>query len=55
MQFVGVVLVIVGLVLLIVFPVFGIVAGEELVLYSVTGGWAVSVLGIVLILFFAYS
>ncbi len=44
-QFFGVLLVIIGLVLLTVFPIFGIVAGEWLVKYSVVGGWAIAIVG----------
>ncbi|MFH1587251.1 MAG: hypothetical protein ABID38_05315 [Candidatus Diapherotrites archaeon] len=44
-QFFGVVLVIIGLILLTVFPIFGIVAGEFLVLVTVVGGWGITIIG----------
>ncbi len=44
-QFFGVVLVIIGLLLLTVFPIFGIVAGEFLILISIVGGWGITILG----------
>ena len=44
-QFFGAMLVIIGLFLLTVFPVFGIVAGKQLVVVSVAGGWAIAIIG----------
>ena len=44
-QLFGAVLVIIGMVLLIVFPIIGIVAGESLIALSVVGGWIIALIG----------
>ena len=44
-QLFGAVLVIIGMFLLIVFPIIGIVAGELLILVSVVGGWIIALIG----------
>jgi len=46
----GTVLVIIGLFLLIVLPIFGILAGELLILVSVLGGWIITLIGAIIIL-----
>lgn len=49
-QLFGAVLVIIGLFLLTVFPVFGIVAGEPLLVFSIVGGWGIAIIGAAVIL-----
>lgn len=41
----GAALVIIGFVLLIVFPILGIVAGERLIEISLVGGWVTTLIG----------
>ena len=48
-QMFGIALVTIGMILLMVFPIFGIVWGEALIEYSVVGGWAISIIGSVII------
>ena len=49
-QFFGVALVIIGLFLLTVFPIFGIVAGEFLILISIVGGWGITIIGALIVI-----
>ncbi len=49
-QLFGAVLVIIGLFLLIVFPIIGIVAGELLLLVSVVGGWIIALIGALIVI-----
>ena len=49
-QFFGAVLVIIGFVLLIVFPIIGIVAGELLILVSIVGGWIIILIGALILI-----
>ncbi len=44
-QLIGAALVIIGFVLLIVFPIIGIFAGEYLIMLSVVGGWIIALIG----------
>ncbi len=44
-QFFAVMLVLIGFALLVVFPIFGIVAGKWVIALSVVGGWALVVIG----------
>ena len=48
-QLFGAVLVIIGLFLLIVFPIIGIVAGKSLIALSVVGGWIIAIIGAVIV------
>ena len=49
-QLFGAVLVIIGLLLLTVFPIIGIVAGELLIVISVVGGWIVALIGAAIVI-----
>lgn len=49
-QLFGAVLVIIGMLLLIVFPIIGIVAGESLIALSVVGGWIVALIGAAIVI-----
>ena len=49
-QLFGAVLVIIGLFLLIVFPIIGIVAGEALIVFSVVGGWIITLIGALIVI-----
>ncbi|MFH1239704.1 MAG: hypothetical protein V1672_00640 [Candidatus Diapherotrites archaeon] len=49
-QLFGVVLVIIGLLLLIVFPIIGIFAGEFLIPLSVVGGWIIALIGALIVI-----
>jgi len=44
-RLIGAALVIIGFVLLIVFPIIGIFAGEYLIMLSVVGGWIIALIG----------
>jgi len=46
----GAVLVIIGLFLLVVLPIFGILFGELLIIVSVVGGWLITIIGGIIIL-----
>jgi hypothetical protein len=48
-QLFGAALVIIGLLLLIVFPILGIMLGEFIIMVSVVGGWIIALLGAVII------
>jgi len=49
-QLFGAVLVIIGMILLIVFPIIGIVAGKSLIALSVVGGWVIALIGAAIVI-----
>ena len=49
-QLFGAVLVIIGMFLLIVFPIIGVVAGESLITLSIIGGWIITLIGAAIII-----
>ncbi len=49
-QLFGAVIVIIGMFLLIVFPIIGIVAGESLIALSVVGGWIIALIGALIVI-----
>lgn len=44
-QLFGALLVLIGLFLLMVFPVIAIIVGEPLIMFSVVGGWIIAIIG----------
>ncbi len=49
-QLFGAVLIIIGIALLIVFPIIGILVGEFLILVSVVGGWIIILIGALILI-----
>ena len=49
-QMFGIALITIAMLLLVVFPIFGIFAGEEFIEFSIVGGWAISIIGSAIII-----